>query len=204
MRLLCCVLLLTSVTAPLGAQTDSGSRWALRFALSRDAFTGASSDTTTLPGTRIEVVPTPRLAFEAGVVRRMGRWELGLSAGYATGGLRASSEDLLVDERTGGVDRYRASLMLRREVARFDAAALSLTAGGLADYWRVSSLGDRASLGLRGGVVLGIPLGRRVGLENTALFSVGGGPFKKSALPPGTMVSSLRTWSFGMALRVRP
>lgn len=204
MRLLGCVLLLTSVTATLGAQSGPGSPWAFRLAVTRDAFTGASADTTTIPGTRVEVVPTPRLALEAGVVRRLGRWELGLSAGYATGGLRASSEDLLVDERTGGVDRYRASLMLRREVATLDAAVLSLTAGGLVDFWRVSSLGDRASLGLRGGVVLGIPLGRRLGLENTALFSSGGGPFKKSALPPGATASSLRTWSFGMAVRIRP
>lgn len=202
---LCAVLLLIPVAAPLVAQAAGpGAGWTLRLALSRDAYTGASTDTTTIPGTRVEVVPTPRVAVEAGIVRRMGRWELGLSGGYASGGLRASTEGLFVDERTGGVDRFRASLMLSRDLLRLDAAVLSLTAGGLLDHWRVSALGDRSSLGVRGGVVLALPLGRRVALENTLLGSVGGGPFEKSALPPGAIVSSMRTWSFGVALRVRP
>lgn len=203
--LICSLLLLTQAAPPLMAQAaGAGSRWTVSLALSRDAFTGASSDTTTIPGTRVEVVPTPRVAFEVGIGRQVGRWEIRLSGGYASGGLRASTKELFVDERTGGVDRYRASLMLSRDVAHLEAAVLSVTAGGLVDHWRVSALGDRTSLGVRGGVVLGIPLGRRIALENAALVSVGGGPFEKSALPPDATVSSLWTWSFGMGLRIRP
>ncbi len=203
--LLCWLLLLASSLTPLMAQaTDTGSRWIVHLAVTRDAFTGASTDTTTVPGVRVEVVPTPRVAWEAGIGRRVGRWEVRLSGGYAGGGLRAGTKDLFVDERTGGVDRYRASLMVRRVIGHLEAAVLSITAGGLLDHWRVSSLGDRTSLGLRGGLVLGIPLGRRVALENTALLSVGGGPFEKSALPPGANVSSMWSWSFGLGLGVRP
>lgn len=203
--LLCSLLVLAPSLTPLMAQgTDAGARWSVRLALTRDAFTGASTDTITVPGVTVEVVPTPRVALEVGVGRRVGRWEVGLSGGYASGGLRASTEDLFVDERTGGVDRYRASLMLRREVAHFEAAVLSVTAGGLLDHWRVSGLGDRTTLGARGGGVLSIPMGRRLVLENIALVSVGGGPFEKSALPPGATVSSLWSWSFGLGLSVRP
>lgn len=204
--LLCSLLLLLAPSlGPLTAQgSDAGARWSVRLAVTRDAFTGASTDTITIPGVRVEVVPTPRMAFELGIGRRVGRWEVGLSGGYASGGLRASTEDLFVDDRTGGVDRYRASLMLRREVAHLRAAVLSVTAGGLLDHWRVSGLGDRTTFGLRGGGVLGIPLGRRLVLENIALLSVGGGPFDKSALPPGAKVASLWSWSFGLGLSVRP
>jgi len=198
-------MLLALAPAPLPAQEEStGSRWVLRLGLSRDAFTGASQDTTTFPGSTVEVVPTPRLAAEIGVGRRFGPWELGLSGGYAGGGLRAGTEALFVDERTGGVDRYRASLMVRREVARLEAAALSVTLGALADLWRVSAMGDRTSLGVRGGAVLAIPLGRRLALENAALVSVGSGPFRKADLPPDAKVSPMWTWSFGVAVRVRP
>jgi hypothetical protein len=198
-------MLLALAPAPLPAQEESaGSRWAVRLGLSRDAFTGASQDTTTFPGSSVEVVPTPRLAVEVGLGRRVGPWEFGLSGGYAGGGLRASTEALFVDERTGGVDRYRASLMVRRDVARLEAAALSVTMGFLADLWRVSAMGDRTSLGVRGGAALAIPLSQGLALENTALVSVGGGPFNKSDLPPDAKVSPMWTWSFGMAVRVRP
>jgi len=198
-------MLLAAAPAPLLAQEESaGSRWVVRLGLSRDAFTGASQDTTTFPGSTVEVVPTPRLAVEIGLGRRLGSWELGLSGGYAGGGLRASTEALFVDERTGGANRYRASLMVRREVARLEAAALSVTMGLLADLWRVSSMGDRTSLGARGGAVLAIPLSRRLALENAALVSVGSGPFRKADLPRDAKVSPMWTWSFGVAVRVRP
>ncbi len=206
MRSLLSTLTLLSLAAqPVSAQAPSGdARWTLRLAVSRDAFTGASADTSTFSGTRVEVVPTPRLAMEVGVGRRVGRWEVGISGGYAGGGLRAATEELFLDERTGGVDRYRASLMIRREVARWDAAALSVGAGGLLDHWRVSDLGDRTTLGLRGGLILAVPLTAGLALENTALVAVGGAPFKKADLPPDAVVKALWTWSFGMALRILP
>jgi len=203
--LLCCFILLARPMAALAAQTPApGSGWGIRVALTRDAFTGASVDTTTLPGTRVEVVPTPRLSVEVALGRRMGGWEVALSGGYAGGGLRASTAELFVDERTGGVDRYRAALTVYRDLARLEAARLSLAAGTVVDHWRVSSIGDRTTVGLRGGLVLGVALSRRLALENTALVAVGGGPFRKEDLPPGASVSALWTWSFGMGLRLRP
>lgn len=201
--LLCSLLLLSPTDGPLWAQA-SGSRWALRLALARDAFTGASADTSTFSGTRVEVVPTPRLAVEAGIGRQVGQWEVGVSGGYASGGLRAATEDLFLDERSGGVTRYRASLMVRREVVQLEGAGLSLGAGGLLDHWRVSGLGDRTTLGLRGGLILAVPLSSRLTLENTALVAVGGAPFRKADLPPDAEVTAMWTWSFGMALRIRP
>lgn len=206
MRPLSCTLLLLSLAAlPLGAQVPAaGSRWTLRLAVSRDAFTGASADTSTLSGTRVEVVPTPRLAVEVGIGRRVGPWEVGISGGYAGGGLRAATDALFLDERTGGVDRYRASLMIRRELARLQAAALLVGAGGLLDHWRVSELGDHTTLGLRGGVILAIPLSGSLALENTALVAVGGGPFRKADLPPDAEIKTMWTWSLGVALRLRP
>lgn len=201
--LLCTLLLLSPADHSLWAQA-SGSRWALRLELARDAFTGASADTSTFSGTRVEVVPTPRLAVEVGIGRRVGPWEVGISGGYAGGGLRAATEDLFVDERTGGVTRYRASLMVRREVLRLEGAALSLGAGGLLDHWRVSDLGDRTTMGVRGGLILAVPLGGRLSLEHAAQVAVGGAPFRKADLPPDAEVRAMWTWSFGLALRIRP
>ncbi len=63
--------------------------------------------------------------------------------------------------------------------------ALSLGAGGLLDYWSVSDLGDQITLGIRGGVILAVPLGGRLALENAALVAVGGRALHESGPAAG-------------------
>jgi hypothetical protein len=199
MRRCACLLLLLLPLAPLDAQSAGG--WALTFGVSRESFSGASRDTSTVPGLQVDVVPTPRVAFELGLAREIGRWELGLGLGYAPGDIRATTEDLNFDDRTSGVSRFRAALRLGREVARLDAARLLLEGGVGVDYWRADVTGDRTTVAGTLGARLRVPLGSGFALENRALFTLGGSPFKKSALPPEAEVRSLRTWSFGVGLR---
>jgi hypothetical protein len=184
--------------AALPAQTSS-SRWSLRISVAREAFTGASSDTTTIPGEEVEVAPAPRLAVDAGVGRRVGAWEIRLTGGYAAGGLRAKTDALLFDDRTGDVKRFRAALLLGRRIASPGPSELMLLAGPSVDHWTATGIGDRTTLSGRAGFSLTIPLGR-VKLANTLLFGVGSSPFQRSSLPPEAKIKSLHTWSLGAEL----
>jgi len=193
------LLLLLLPLLPLQAQ--SAGRWALTFGVSRESFGGASRDTSTVPGLKVDVVPTPRVAYELGLAREIGRWEVGLGLGYAPGDLRATTEGLTLDDRTSGVTRFRAALRLAREIARLDAARLLLEGGVGVDHWQADVSGDHTTVAGTLGARLRVPLGSGFTLENRALFTLGGSPFEKSALPPEAEVRSLRTWSFGVGLR---
>jgi hypothetical protein len=192
------LLYVLSTAGTLPAQTARGG-WSLRAGVAREAFAGASTDTTTIPGTEVEVVPAPRLAFEAGASRRIGKWEIRLSGGYAAGGLRAKTDALLVDDRTGDVKRYRAALLLGRRIASLGPSDLVLLAGPSVDHWQAAGIGDRTTLGGRAGLTLTLPLGR-VTFANTVLFGLGGSPFRRHDLPLEARVRPLHSWSVGAEL----
>lgn len=181
---------------------EHGGRWALVLSFARESFRGASSDTSSIPGTTVEVYPSSRLSTELGLGRRLGAWDLTVSAGYASGDLRATTDLLAVDDRTTSVTRYRGALLLSRRVARFREASLLLLGGPVVDHWTTTGLGDRTTVGGRAGVALRVPLGR-VELENRALFGLGSSPFNRRDLPPEAKIESLRSWSLGVALRLR-
>jgi len=186
---------------PLSAQApDRG--WALHLGIARDAFSGASSDTSTIPGTEVEVTPAPRVALATGLTRQAGAWEFGLELGYTSGGLRASTEDLRVEQRTNDVSRFRAALTVGRRLARSGPVSVLLLASPGVDYWETEGIGNRTTVALRGGLLLRIPFGR-VEFENRLLAGIGGSPFRREDLPPGGKVESLRTFSLGAALRLR-
>lgn len=195
----CTLALGLLLAAPLTAQQE-GHAWSLSLSLARDVFAGASADTLTIPGVSVEVSPSPRLAFEAGLARRSGLWRLELSAGYAAGPLRAKSDDFLLDDRRGDVKRYRGALTLRRRLATLGAGELALSAGPTLDHWDSPGIGSRTVAGGRGGVVLAFSLGGVV-WENRVTYAVSGSPFQKRDLPQGATVSALRTVGVGVALR---
>ncbi len=197
---LCIMLLAQSIPARVAAQ-EPERRWALRLDVSRDAFSGGSIDTTAIPGTQVEVTPAPRLAFDAGVSRGLGAWRISLTGGYAAGGLRARSPALIVDDRTGGVTRYRAALLVSRRLIRRGAGSLLLLAGPAVDHWSISGIGDRTTLSGRMGLSTCVSLGG-VAVENTVTFGVGGSPFRKRDLPVEADTRSLRTWSLGTGIRL--
>ena len=186
---------------PARLQAQRSGRWSFHVAASHESFAGASSDTTTIPGAAVNVHPAPRLALEFGIGRRIGVWEVTLNGGYAPGNLRAVTDVVALDSRDGGVDRYRAALRLGRAVARLSAAHLIVEAGLAADHWAISDGSGRTTFAGQGGLRLRIPLGRGLALEQSALFTLGGTPFAKSALPPEAELSSLKTWSLGVGLR---
>ena len=196
------VLLLVSAADPswLPAQQRTG-RWTVTLGIARDAFTGASSDTTTIPGATVEVAPAPRLAVEAGVRRRAGAWELGLMIGYAAGALRARTEELLLDDRTGDVVRYRAALLVGRTLTPLGVATLVAIAGPALDHWEAGGIGSRTTVSGRAGLALRLSLGG-LDFENTLTFGIGQSPFRQRTLPPEAKVHSLRTWSFGVGFGV--
>lgn len=176
-------------------------RWVLRLEITRDAFTGASRDTSMLPGAEVEVAPAPRLALEGGLTRHLGAYEIGFGAGYASGSLRATTDDFILDDRTGDVRRFRAALLLGRRVASFGPATLHLIGGPSVDHWKVPGIGDRTTVAGRAGLALRIPLGG-IRFENSVRFGLGGSPFHSRDLPPETRVRTLRTWSIGAGLAV--
>lgn len=194
------VLGLVIPTATLSAQT-SPDGWALRVAVSRDAFTGASSDTTALPGANVDIQPAPRLAVEIGVRRAFQGWEFILATGYAAGGMRAATDQLTIEDRTGSVDRWRASLLMGKRLVSLDRATLSLLAGPGIDHWESDGLGNRTTLSGRVGLALRVPLGG-ITFENSAFFGLGGTPFDRRYVPPETTLRSIRTWSIGAGLLI--
>ncbi|HTS89059.1 MAG TPA: hypothetical protein VMG41_11250 [Gemmatimonadales bacterium] len=189
-----------TVAPPLSGQASSDG-WALRLGVSRDAFTGASSDTTAVPGTVVDVQPAPRVAFEIGLRRAFRGWEVIVAAGYATGAARASTPAVLLEDRTGGVDRWRAGLLIGKRLATLDRASLVVLAGPGIDHWETDGFGNRTTVSGRAGLALRVPLGA-VSFENSAFFGVGGTPFDRRYLPPEAVVHTLRTWSIGAALLI--
>jgi hypothetical protein len=193
-------LMIPVLAGPAAAQAHPEG-WILRLEITRDAFAGASRDTSTIPGTEVEVAPAPRLALEGGLTRQLGAWEIGFGAGYASGSLRATTDDLILDDRTGDVRRFRAALQVGRRVASFGSATLHLVGGPSVDHWKVPGIGDRTTVAGRAGLTLRIPLGG-IRFENSVRFGLGGSPFKSSDLPPEARVRTLRTWSVGAGVAV--
>lgn len=197
---LCILLLAYGLVARAGAQ-ERGHRWELRLDIGRDAFTGGSRDTTTLPGNEVEVTPAPRIAFEAGISRASGAWSIGLAGGYASGGLRAKAPALIIDDRTGDVRRYRAALLVSRRLIRRGDASLLVLAGPAVDHWSTPGISQRTTLSGRLGLSVRIALGG-VAFENSVTLGLGQSPFRQRDLPDEADTRSLYTWSFGTGLRL--
>ncbi len=195
------LLLLPFLATALAAQAPA-PRWSLRAGLSLESFRGGSSDTTTIPGTTVDVHPSPRLAWSVGLVRTAGAWSVGLEGGYSSGALRARAPSLLVDDRSGDVRRWRAALLLSRRIASPGPTTLSAMVSPALDYWVIGELGSRATPAVHAGLLLAVPLGGRVELEHRILYGIGGSPFKRTALPPEATIRSLTTLSVGAGLRI--
>jgi hypothetical protein len=198
---LLCILLPVLIPDHSNAQ-ERPRPWELTLGISRDAFSGASLDSVTVPAVPVEVTPAPRLGFEAGVSRSIGAWQLGVSAGYASGNLRARTDEVLLDDRSGGVVRYRLGLTLSRRLVTFAPASVHALVGPVLDRWETADLGGRTVSGARIGASLRFALGR-FSVENALFIAVGGSPFDRSKLPAGVTLRPLTTWSVGSGLRYR-
>ncbi|TFG47838.1 MAG: hypothetical protein E4H38_07465 [Gemmatimonadales bacterium] len=200
-RLLVLLCVLLPALAPGRSTAQQRPRpWELHVSLGRDAFGGASLDSVTVPSVPVEVTPAPHLAFEAGASRAFGAWEVGVSAGYASGNLRARTDRVVLDDRSGGVVRYRLGLILARRIVSVAPASVHALVGPVLDRWETADLGGRTVAGARMGASLRFALGR-VSVENALLFAVGGSPFDQRALPAGVILRPLTTWSVGVGLR---
>jgi len=201
MLVVLCIIL--EVLAPDRSAAQARPRpWALHVSLGRDAFGGASLDSVTVTAVPVEVAPAPRLALEAGASRALGAWEVEASLGYASGNLRARTDDVVLDDRSGGVVRYRLGLALSRRLLTVAPASLHAMVGPVLDRWETADLGGRTVPGARIGASLRFTLGR-VGIENALRFAAGGSPFDRSRLPPGVVLRPLTAWSVGVGLRYR-
>lgn len=185
---------------PVLAAAQQGSPWTLHLTLGRDAFSGGSLDSVTVPSVEVEVVPAPRLTVELGASRTLGAWEAGISGGYSSGNLRAVAPDVAVEDRSGGITRYRLALIVARRIVSFSPASVHAVAGPVLDRWESSDLGGHTAWGGRMGAALRFALGR-ASIENAVLFTVGGSPFDSEALPPGVILRPLRSWSAAVGMR---
>ncbi|MDZ4864656.1 MAG: hypothetical protein SGJ01_14580 [Gemmatimonadota bacterium] len=188
-------LLLFTLTG-LSAQS-APRRWGVDLLLSRDAFTGASSDN----AGSVEISPNPRVAYELGVSHAGSHWGLRLGLGVASGGLRGKNGPVRLDDNSTSVDRYRAGLLLERVIARGDRLRLAAALGPTLDRWEAAGINDRTVLGARGGLHLGIVLGR-LSVEEVALVGVSSSPFTEAAVAPTGKLRALWTWSIGAGVRV--
>ena len=179
-----------------------GSRWTIAFHASRDAFQGGASDTTTVPGVRVEVLPAPRVSYELSLGRRLGRTELLLDLGYANGALRASSSAVVLEDRTVDMIRWRARLLLARPVLGTSVVRLLLAAGPSVEHWTTTGFTDHDVIGGHFGAILRIGQGR-VSYENQIFFGLSGSPFEARDVQAPSQRESLKTWSLGAGLRYR-
>lgn len=188
--LLCCTLTgLSAQSAP--------RRWGIDARISRDAFTGASSDT----GGVAEISPNPRIAYELGLSRSGPRWGLRLGLGFASGGLRGKTGQIRLDDNSTSVDRYRAALLVERVLTASGPLRLAATAGPTVDRWESEGINNRTVVGAQGGFHLGIAVGR-FSVEEAAMVGVSGSPFTEAAVAPsGGKTRALWSWSFGVGLR---
>ncbi len=192
--------LLLTASALAGQAPDR--RWHLQVGAALEAFGGASADTSTIPGTEVEVRPASRVSMAVGLHRRWGAWETGVELGYGSGALRAATDELQLDDRTADVTRYRAALLLGRRLARLGAATLTLLGGPAVDHWELGGYGGRTTFAFQAALALRFPLGARVEIENRVLGSLGGSPFQRKTLPPEAEIRSLRTLGVGAGLRI--
>ncbi len=195
-RSLVTLALLLCALPALSAQSTP-RRWGVDLLLSRDAFTGASSDN----GGAVEISPNPRVAYEFGVSHTGPAWGLRLGVGVATGGLRGKTGAVRLDDNSTSVDRYRAGVLLERVIARGDRLRLAAALGPTLDRWEAAGINNRTVLGARGGLHLGIVLGR-LSVEQVAMVGVSGSPFTEAAVAPTGKLRALWTWSFGVGLRL--
>jgi hypothetical protein len=194
-RILTLLALLLCTSTALPAQSTP-RHWGIDVTLSRDAFTGASTD-----GAGLEVSPNPRVAYELGVSRLGPTWGLRLGVGFAGGGLRGKTSTVRIDDNTTSVDRYRATLLLERTLARGDRLRLAAALGPTIDRWESAGINNRTVVGGRGGLHLGIVLGR-ISMEEMVLVGWSGSPFTEAAVAPTGEIKSLWTWSVGAGLRL--
>ena len=188
------LLLLSSIG--LAAQSPP-RHWGVDLLLARDAFTGASTDSSGA----VEIAPDPRIAWELGLSWLGPHWGLRLSGGFATGGLRGKNGPLSIDDKSTSVDRYRGTLLLERILARGDQLRLGAVLGPTLDRWESAGIGNRTLVGARGGLHLGIVLGR-LSLEQMAVVGLSSSPFPDAAVAATGSVRALWTWSVGAGLRL--
>ncbi|MEO8636372.1 MAG: hypothetical protein ABI587_13950 [Gemmatimonadales bacterium] len=188
-------ILLCPITA-LSAQI-APRRWGVDLLIARDAFTGASSD----HGGAIEISPNPRIAYELGLSHFGPRWGIRLGLGVASGGLRGKTGPVRIDDNSTSVDRYRAGVLLERVIAHGDRLRLSAALGPTLDRWEAAGINDRTVFGARGGLHLGIVVGR-LSFEETALIGVSSSPFTEAAVAPTGKLRTLWSWSLGAGVRV--
>ena len=184
-------------TLPGLSAQSTPRRWGVDLMLSRDAFPGASTDA----GGTVEISPNPRVAYELGLSRAGPRWGLRLGLGVASGGLRGKTGPVRLDDNTTSVDRYRAGVLLERVLAQGDRLRLAAALGPTLDRWEAAGINNRTVVGARGGLHLGIVLGR-LSVEEVALVGVSGSPFTEAAVAPTGKLQALWTWSVGAGVRL--
>jgi len=180
--------------------TSPDSRWHLTLVGEGLRFSRAAVDTSAPPDLQASLRPTSRVGVQIGLDRAFGRWEAGISAGYAAGQVEIYNESVRVVDRTAPITRYRVAASVGRALTRVGSGRLVARAGPTADLWAVD--GDhRLEMGVETSLALRLPVGP-LELENRITLGISGSPIDQEDIGEGGATRSLRTLAFGLGLRV--
>ena len=180
--------------------TSPDSRWHLALAGEGLRFSRAAVDTSAPPDLQASLRPTSRVGVQIGLDRAFGRWEAGMSVGYAAGQVEVYNESVRVVDRTAPITRYRVAASVGRALTRIGSGRLVARAGPTADLWGVDG-DDRLEVGIETSLALRLPLGP-LELENRVTLGISGSPIDQADVGEGGATRSLRTLAFGLGIRV--
>ena len=182
------------------AQSTSPPRWHLTLAGEGLRFSRAAVDTSAPPDLQASLRPTSRVGAQIGLDRAFGRWEAGISVGYAAGQVEVYNESVRVVDRTAPITRYRVAAFVGRALTRIGSGRLVARAAPTADLWGVDG-DDRLEVGVETSLALRLPLGP-LELENRVTLGISGSPIDQADVGEGGATRSLRTLAFGLGIRV--
>jgi hypothetical protein len=193
------LIALLAASPPVAAQTRAvdhgwylgGGVDALRFG--RAVVTDGPS------GQPVELRPSGRVAFNAGIGRSLGVWDVRVEVGLAEGHIEGKNDVVAIRDLTAAVSRYRLALGIFRRILPVADGELGLELAPTLDLWSVTGE-DRVRGGAEGRLILRAPLGSW-DLEQRIGFGISGSPIEAADVGDPADQRAQRTFSIGLGVR---
>lgn len=201
MRLFLAALLLAVVSPPGAAQGVPRPRgWSVAVGAERIRFNSVARDTAAPAEQEAELRPSSRGGLRITLDRAFGPWRVQLEAGWAEGATDIALGSLVVNDETLDLSRYRLAPGVERKLTGVGSGELAAALVPTLDLWRVDGQ-SRLRPGLEGRLTVRVPLGA-VELENRLAAGLSGGPLDFDDLGEDFERYTLRTVTFGAAIRI--